>query len=334
MYCLRASDGALAWRFRDLPDRRICAYGQLESAWPICGSVLVKDDVAYFAAGRNSFLDGGIFLYGLDPQTGRVIHRRRMYGPYNPEGHPIITSPLTSGSGLDGFKNDIFLTDGQLLYLRQQAFKLDLTPLAPEDPRPPHLIPSAGFLEQIPHHRTFWTIDTTIRYDIAAGRQAAHGDILVMDGKRFYEVRGYRPGRISPFDPRPAGYALFAGVYSTVNKTDIQKRGRNKAPRKTRIRSVAEKRWASQIPLTGKAMVLTDAAVFVAGTPVAFPSDDLAKAYEGRMGGLLWAASESTGEKVAECRLDAPPVWDGMAVADGRLFIALQDGRVLCMSGR
>ncbi|MFQ6036609.1 MAG: PQQ-binding-like beta-propeller repeat protein, partial [Sedimentisphaerales bacterium] len=328
VYCLRASDGQLAWRFRDLSDRMICAYEQVESAWPICGSILVKDEIAYFAAGRNSFLDGGIFLYGLDPQTGRVIYQRRMYGPYDEQGHPIIISRLTSGAGLDGFKNDIFLTDGQFLYLRQQAFKFDLTPLRPQEPRPPHLIASPGFLEAIPHHRTFWTIDTTIRYDITAGRQAAHGDILVLDGRQFYEVRGYRPARVSPFDPRPNGYTLFAGVYRQVNKTVKQ------GKRKVVIRSVAEQRWTSHIPLAAKALVLADEILFVAGTPVAFPADDLAKAYEGRMGGVLWAASAATGEKLAACKLDAPPVWDGMAVANGQLFISLQDGRVICMGGK
>jgi len=327
-YCLRASDGALAWRFRGLPDRDICAYEQLESAWPICGSILIKNGVAYFAAGRNSFLDGGIFLYGLDPQTGRVIHNRRMYGPYSDEGFPIITSQISSGSGLDGFKGDVFLAAGDLLYLRQQGFKADLTPLGPAEDRAAHLIPSPGFLEAIPHHRTFWTIDTTIRYDIAAGRQA----ILVMDGKQFYEVRGYRPGRISPFDPRPSGYTLFAGVYSTVNKTITQKRGAKRAPKRTRVRSVAEPRWSSNIPLAGKAMVLADKTVFVAGTPAETPADDLASAYEGRMGGLLWAASASTGKKLAQYKLDAPPAWDGMAAAAGRLYLATQDGSVHCFS--
>ena len=43
VYCLRASDGALVWRFKDLPDQTVCAFGQLESAWPVCGSVLVMD---------------------------------------------------------------------------------------------------------------------------------------------------------------------------------------------------------------------------------------------------------------------------------------------------
>jgi outer membrane protein assembly factor BamB len=359
VYCLRASDGTLAWRFRGLPQRTICAYGQLESAWPVCGSILVKDDVAYFAAGRNSFLDGGIFLYGLDPQTGRVIHQRRMYGPYDAQGYPIIASKITSGSGLEGFKADVFLTDGQLLYLRQQAFQPDLTPLKPEQVTRPHMIPSPGFLEAIPHHRTFWTIDTTIRYDIAASRSGAHGDILVMDGREFYEVRGYPPGRSATFDPRPNGYTLFAGTYSDAARAGTTQKKKTKAPaadaptgrkkrrkapaadaatrkkKRTRASGVASsQRWSSNIPLTGKALVLAGDVLFVAGTPVAFPSNDLAKAYEGRMGGVLWAASAETGERTAEYKLDAPPAWDGMAVASGMLYISLEDGRVMCMGGK
>jgi hypothetical protein len=373
VYCLRASDGELAWRFRGLPDRMISAYGQLESAWPVCGSILVHKDVAYFAAGRNSFLDGGIFLYGLDPTTGRVIHHRHMYGPYGEGGFPIITSRLTSGPGLDGFKADVFLTDGRLLYLRQQAFQPDLTPLKPDDPRPPHLIPSAGFLETIPHHRTFWTIDTTIRYDITAARGAAHGDILVMDGHGFYEVRGYPPGRAATFDPRQSGYTLFAGTYSAAPtaattqqkrattpatnaaagkkrkkaaaaKAPTAKKGKkasaaSQAAKRKKLRRqappapVASQRWSANIPLTGKAMALAGDVLFVAGTPVAFPRNDLARAYEGRMGGVLWAASATTGEKMAVYKLDAPPAWDAIAVAKGRLYIALTDGRVMCMGG-
>jgi hypothetical protein len=69
----------------------------------------------------------------------------------------------------------------------------------------------------------------------------------------------------------------------------------------------------------------------VAGTPVVFPKGDLAKAYEGRMGGILWAASASTGEKLAQYKLDAPPAWDSLAAANGLLFVSLADGRVLCM---
>ena len=66
--------------------------------WSVNGSILVKDDVAYFAAGRNSFLDGGIFLWGLDFQTGRVVHQRHMYGPYGDDGYPILAPRATRSS--------------------------------------------------------------------------------------------------------------------------------------------------------------------------------------------------------------------------------------------
>jgi len=93
----------------------------------------------------------------------------------------------------------------------------------------------------------------------------------------------------------------------------------------------SEELWSSPIPLTGKAIALAGDVLFVAGTPVAFPEDDLAKAYEGRMGGILWAASASTGEKLAQYKLDAPPAWDGLAAANGMLFLSLADGRVMCL---
>ena len=81
-------------------------------------------------------------------------------------------------------------------------------------------------------------------------------------------------------------------------------------------------------------MALADNSLFVAGTPVVFPSDDLHKAYEGRMGGVLWAVSAQTGEKMAETKLSAAPAWDGIAVANGRLYISLEDGSVVCLGSR
>ncbi|MCD6303826.1 MAG: PQQ-binding-like beta-propeller repeat protein, partial [Planctomycetes bacterium] len=55
IYCLRAADGALAWRFRAAPgDRRIVAFGRVESSWPIHGSVLVEGGSVYAVAGRCS----------------------------------------------------------------------------------------------------------------------------------------------------------------------------------------------------------------------------------------------------------------------------------------
>jgi outer membrane protein assembly factor BamB len=344
VYCLRASDGALAWRFVPLERRLICAYGQPESAWPVCGSVLIRDGLAYFAAGRNSFIDGGIFLFAIEPITGKVIHQRRMYGPYGADGFPVENRDVVRGMSIEGFKNDVFLADDKLLYLRQQAFNPDLTPVKLQDVNQPHLIPSHGFLEAIPQHRSFWTIDTALRYDIPTGFGGVHGDILVMDGDRFYEVRGYQPGRTEAFDPRPNGYTLYAGIFGgkATAPADTGRafaKGAKKARKAKKLANAAPttsstKLWSSPIPLTGKALALAGDVLFVAGTPVAFPEDDLAKAYEGRMGGVLWAASASTGEKLADYKLDAPPVWDSLAAANGAIFLSLADGRVVCMGAK
>ena len=349
-YCLRAADGKLVWRFSPLEQRVICAYGQPESAWPICGSILIRDGLAYFAAGRNSFADGGIFLYALDPRSGKVVHQKRMYGPYGKNSFAVENRDVVKGMSIEGFKGDIFIADDKLLYLRHQGFEPDLSPVALGDIKQPHLIPSHGFLETIPQHRSFWTIDTMLHYDIPTGLGGIHGDILVIDGKRFYEVRGYTPGRTTPFDPRANGYTLYAGTYGgsakkstgaavgagkkTV-KPGAARGGKAKGSRAKKLGpsnvAPSQKLWASSIPLTGKAIALAGDVVFVAGTPVAFPEGDLAKAYEGRMGGILWAASASTGEKLAQYKLDAPPAWDSLAAANGLLFLSLSDGRVVCM---
>ena len=75
VYCLRASDGQLIWRFLAAPsDQRIGSFDQIESTWPVHGSVLLCEGVAYFTAGRSTYLDGGIRVYGLNPVTGEILH--------------------------------------------------------------------------------------------------------------------------------------------------------------------------------------------------------------------------------------------------------------------
>ncbi len=77
-YCLRVDDGSLIWRFRAAPEeRRIVAYGQLESPWPLVGGVLVYDGLAYFVAGRHEGSDGGVFVHAVDPATGRLVWANR-----------------------------------------------------------------------------------------------------------------------------------------------------------------------------------------------------------------------------------------------------------------
>jgi len=320
VYCLRASDGALAWRFKDLPDKLIGAFGQLESAWPVSGSVLILNDTLYFAAGRCSYLDGGIFIYALNPRTGELLKSRSCYGPFDEStGFPI--------GGNAGFKNDILVTDGANLYLRHKAFDLDL---ADANARM-HIVASGGFLDGEPQHRTCWALTSSI------GK--SHGDILVSNGKDFYEVQGFPLWQNhSYFDPRRNGYTLFAGTLEPEPKevlNNAASRRRNAQRKKGKGSStVGKERWRLHIPITGKAMAMAGNVLFVAGEPMKFddPSyKNYVAAYNGKLGGRLLAVSATDGRKLEEYKLNAAPVWDGIAIANEQLYIGLEDGMVQCL---
>ncbi|MEO2045080.1 MAG: PQQ-binding-like beta-propeller repeat protein [Pirellulales bacterium] len=91
VYCLRSHDGKLVWRYRAAPDdRRIVAYGQLESRWPVVGGVLIYDGLAYFAAGRHAGSDGGVHVYAAEPASGKIVWHS------NPEGYQTLPDLLVA----------------------------------------------------------------------------------------------------------------------------------------------------------------------------------------------------------------------------------------------
>ena len=55
---------------------------------------------------------------------------------------------------------------------------------------------------------------------------------------------------------------------------------------------------------------------------------------EGRLGGVLWAASTIDGKQLAQYTLDAAPAWDGLTAAAGRLYLTTADGKVVCYAGK
>ena len=78
-------------------------------------------------------------------------------------------------------------------------------------------------------------------------------------------------------------------------------------------------------------MALAGKHLFVAGPPDVVEPDDPMASFEGRKGTMLRAISAADGKTLAEHKLDAPPVFDGMIAALGRLYISTADGRVVCI---
>ena len=128
VYCLRALDGALVWRFRAAPlDKRIVAFGRLESPWRVHGSVLVCNAVVYCTAGRSSYLDGGVWLYGIDVATGKVLHQARVdtwaRTRKDAEGKPFVPA-----YHMEGIQSDVLVSQDDFIYLGQTKFDLQLNP--------------------------------------------------------------------------------------------------------------------------------------------------------------------------------------------------------------
>ena len=144
-----------------------------------------------------------------------------------------------------------------------------------------------------------------------------------MDGDVFYEIRGYLPGRHSTRLVPQKGYTLYSGQRAGAGP------GVWTADWKTRTvprTGTWKRRWSTQIPLTGDTLI-------AAGVPLrsTFTLGQLSSTYAGRQGGLLWTASTKDGAKIAELRLPAQPVWDGLAAAHGQCFLSLRDGTVMCL---
>jgi outer membrane protein assembly factor BamB len=344
VYCLDVSDGTEVWRFLAAPqERQVGAFGQMESAWPVHGSVMVQNDVTenpprplvYFTAGRSTYLDGGIRVYALDPLTGRVRYETSLEGP-RPD--PFED---TGGAGyMDGAKSDILVSDGADLFLHQERFRSDLKRFeAPmqqfererggyrDYPSYPgrgstamRLISSRGFLDDSYNEGTYWALSKRWPgWDRQMGRVGVYGQLMVFNERTVFGVHVfYNRIRVRRgFFPGTKGYRLFAKDYD-INQDEAE------------FKKTKDK-WSVYVPIRVRAMVLAADRLFIAGPPDVIGEDDPLAAFEGRKGADVWAVSALTGAKLSEIEhLESPPVYDGLIAAGGRLYISTADGCVHC----
>ncbi len=234
-----------------------------------------------------------------------------------------------------------------------------------------HLFSPVGFVDDTWFHRSYWMFGRNVASGwggwFRAGRFVPSGRILVFDESSVYGY-GRRPEYLS--QSSVLEYQLFSASKQvkaeSIQRVQAGNRRMNATSSKNNVHAADWKArkdfpladrtatdfrwWRGSPPLQVRAMVLADKTLFMAGPPdvaneeQAFyaPDDEevLAKlneqseALEGKKGALLWVVSTADGEKLAERKLDSPPVFDGMAASNGRLYLATMDGKVLCFSGK
>jgi hypothetical protein len=238
-------------------ERRMMAYAQVESVWPVIGSVLVLGDRLFANAGRTSESGGGIALVAINPVDGSTLWGAAISG------------------GAQGM-NDLLFADNGKIGWRGAAF----------DPEKGGLVKAAMTLTS-----------------------KSQGGLL--DGS-WAEMRNRRSGKGFAVD-RVIGNLLawdadtIAGLGTYFVKSEMSV-DPGKPP---------QPKWG--MPDKPKRNL---EAVVLAGNKVV---------YAGRAGetnGFLLLVNRADGKVLQDIPLDARPVYDGLAIAHGRILLSLGDGTV------
>ncbi len=304
VYALRSDDGELVWRRRVAPsDRRIIAYGQVESTWPVSGGVLVHEGLAMVVAGRAVDEGSGLTVHAIDPFSGEFHWTRHVDNARYGMSEPLVTDGtyvylldhrIDAGtgeiSGISGFHYGESERGGArvrfpegIRYLRGGK---------------------AGLFE------TSWTgLDMGLRKAQQTWTWGnAEGEIIAFTGETSYafqidagglDARGrQRMWR----DPWCAGGGL---IIARVAGADVPC-------------------WSVQLPVPAQveAMLTTTEALFISG-----PADRFDPG--GR--GFISIISHEQGNELSRIMLPAAPVHDGIAAANGSVYAVLRDGTIIRM---
>ena len=342
VYCLSAADGKLVWRLRaGMSEERIVYFGQLESPWPVPGSVLVVNGVAYFAAGRHPLADGGILVFAVEPRTGEVQWVRR-----------LNTLPMQSfygGASLEFDAFDLLVAEAK----RPDPSGKEAEPAADGPdfitlsrwrfaPRKGEM--TAVWQSGFGYFRTggcgvmaprgIWTYGPRMDY-VASGPQPGKPDYVhstprplavFRDSALFACSEDNR--QLFRTDFSPELIAKFNDAWFAIGQ--IPRKKDQKGDRNRSERLAHDAKWtvdAFPDPSTslraGPKSQQAIGALVLAGETV------FAVGQQGRL--LAFAASD--GKKLAERDLPAP-IPDGLAAAYGKLFVATEDGDLICLGKR
>jgi hypothetical protein len=114
------------------------------------------------------------------------------------------------------------------------------------------------------------------------------------------------------------------------------------------VGSFVQRGWDTYVPVIARSMTLAGHTLAVSGPPdlldeeyafermaakdtgIQHDLEEQDASLNGERGARLMLVNVESGEKLANMDLGSPPVWDGMVVARGKLYVATVDGRVKC----
>jgi len=290
----------------------------------------------------------------LDPATGAVICKSRFESTHpkfkqgaeqaRPEYVKKISQNTTdyktylapdlsdSFSMAGGSITDVLVSDGRNVFMHQVKFNAKLEK---QQKMSRHLFSTSGILDGSENHRSHWVLGT--------------GDFSRIPVAYSWIVNN--PSRRSPTIAVPFGLmmvyddnAIWAvqrrgsfGLYTLLETENEPFSDDDESLPDFRVipkDQVNPSKWNTSLSVRPRAMLKSANNLYMAVTPTDILDDNPYAAYEGRKGGMLLIVSAEDGSKVAEYKLESPVVWDGMAAANCRLYLSMENGKVVCFDGR
>ncbi len=337
-YALDSRNGQLKWKARLAPnDERMMSYGKIESPWPVVGSVLVTDGMAYASAGRSQGSDGGIVVRALSPQTGAVAWSKALPPTGNmpalrrndllfrmPDALQLMVTRLDPKTGelrpnptreVHEYQDKLANTARRLAQLKEQ--------LAAAKDGNPKLQEQIAKLEE--EQKT-----------LIASRPVGEIAPFVGGGSRGSE--GYADWNWPRLGTRKFVQMNYGNLGGTLLSWDPTAVCRMNGDRQVslyalpKIGGVGEKApgtpdWSATLPPTHQitALVLCQDGVVAAGGVYAADPATPAK-------GFVTVLSRDAGKITVERLFDAPVVYNGIAVLDKQVCVAL-DNSSICLVG-
>lgn len=302
VYCLNSADGQLVWRFRAAPmDRRMMSFEQLESVWPVHGSVLVQNDKVYCVAGRTAFLDGGMRLLQLNPRTGEKLSEKIIdkIDPNTGKDIQFLSESLDMPVAL----NDILSSNGKHFYMRSQEFDMDgnrtfigVREVKDQAGDGAHVFSPIGFLDDSQFFRAYMMYGKSVKGGwggwemmaklTPAGRLISVSDDTVYGFSRkpeFYsesvvvdfqlfaaEMEGSKKAAEKVLAlPKPPFNAFDKSLFNYAGDWKLRQGIPND------VRTAVQYKWKVEDPsLQVRAMVVADKTMFVAGPPDIINEED------------------------------------------------------------
>lgn len=317
VYVLRAADGMLAWRFRAAPKMRtILTNGRLASAWPLHGSLVVEQGVVYATAGHHNELDGGLFSYALELESGKIVWEKRLIK----DG--VTPEDAKSEEGHTG--NNIQASDGETLYLElifldlktaeiQKKFELGKSFFSGGYPDAVVWGGPQGYLLDLSlpqytsgHSSSNWIWDKVRSNMIAVEDELAYGILMLHPKDRRHHLKA------------PLFDTLPSIVFCAKQVVDGKKGWSDFIVKESLV-------WRTDLPegMIGNAVVKVAGKVLV-----------VCRNEDGSEGGLLLQLDSRTGAELGRLELADTPRWDGLAVSGDRLYLVTEDNKLLCIGGK